>query len=230
MQACFYPVDRGRRGAPHPPRVLASSLRLSGPRPVGRGWHAGGGGVASAPQVVRLRLCPHDREEPRAHAVHLFNFWAQVVRLRLCPHDREELRAHAGSGHSPRSRRRFWAHATHLELPAEFWFTKVAYDTVAVTYDSLIAFIVRPQGQHNEISPPGQAGRTTARSRPRPRPHGHAARFDCIKIAGVTLDYIKVSSSTFVRAKVANIAVDRTKIASSTFDDTLREATPVGPS
>ena len=109
-------------------------------------------------------------------------------------------------------------------------FTKVAYDTVAVTYDSLIAFIVRPQGQHGEISPPGQAGRATARSRPRPRPHGHAARFDCIKIVGVTLDYIKVSSSTFVRAKVANIAVDRTKIASSTFDDTLREATPVDPS
>ena len=105
-------------------------------------------------------------------------------------------------------------------------FTKVAYDTVAVTYDSLIAFIVRPQGQHGEISPPGQAGRATARSRPRPRPHGHAARFHCIKIAGVTLD----SSSTFVRAKVANIAVDRTKIASSTFDDTLREATPVDPS
>ena len=87
-----------------------------------------------------------------------------------------------------------------------------------------------PQGQHGEISPPGQAGRATARSRPRPRPHGHAARFDCIKIVGVTLDYIKVSSSTFVRAKVANIAVDRTKIASSTFDDTLREATPVDPS
>ena len=66
----------------------------------------------------------------------------------------------------------------------------------------------------------------TARS----RPYGHAARFDCIKIAGVTPDYIKVSSSTFVRAKVANSAVDRTKIASSTFDDTLREATPVDPS
>ena len=46
----------------------------------------------------------------------------------------------------------------------------------------------------------------------------------------VTLDYIKVSGSTFVRANVANSAVDCTKIASSTFDDTLREATPVDPS
>ena len=155
------------------------------------------------------------------------HFWAHATSAKSIAGMRSEV---LGSGHSPRSRRRFWAHATHLGLPAEFWFAKVAYDTVAVTYDSLIAFIVRPQGQHGEISPPGQAGRATARSRPRPRPHGHAARFDCSKIAGVTLDYIKVSSSTFVRAKVANIAVDRTKIASSTFDDTLREATPVGPS
>ena len=46
----------------------------------------------------------------------------------------------------------------------------------------------------------------------------------------VTLGYIKVSGSTFVRANVANSAVDCTKIASSTFDDTLREATPVDPS
>ena len=45
----------------------------------------------------------------------------------------------------------------------------------------------------------------------------------------VTLGYIKVSGSTFVRANVANSAVDCTKIASSTFDDTLREATPVDP-
>jgi hypothetical protein len=109
-------------------------------------------------------------------------------------------------------------------------FTKVAYDTVAVTYDSLIAFIVRPQGQHGEISPPGQAGRATARSRPRPRPHGHAARFDCIKVAGVTLDYIKVSGITFARSKVAGSSFDCTKIAGSTFDYTPREGTPVDPS
>ena len=76
VQARLYPVDRGRRG------VLASSLRLSGPRPVGGGLHAGGGGVASAPQAVGLRLCPHDREELRAHAVHLSgagHFWAEAT-------------------------------------------------------------------------------------------------------------------------------------------------------
>jgi hypothetical protein len=110
-------------------------------------------------------------------------------------------------------------------------FTKVAYDTVAVTYDSLIAFIVRPPGAtRRDLAPRDrQGGRQQGLARGL-APHGHAARFDCIKIAGVTPDYIKAPSSTCVRAKVSNIAVDRTKIASSTFDDTLREATPVGPS
>ena len=109
-------------------------------------------------------------------------------------------------------------------------FTKVAYDTVAVTYDSLIAFIFRPPGATRRDLAPGAGREGDSKVSPGPRPHGHAARFDCIKFAGATLDYIKVSSSTFARAKVANIAVDRTKIASSTFDDTLRVATPVDPS
>ena len=53
---------------------------------------------------------------------------------------------------------------------------------------------------------------------------------NCIQVAGIKLDYIKVSGSTFFRDKVANSAFDCTKIAGSTFDDTLREATPVDPS
>ena len=134
-----------------------------------------------------------------------------------------------GSGH-------LWAQATFRLRPRtpdsqqNFGLTKVACDTVAVTYESLIAFIVRPPEQHGEISPPGQAERATARSRPRPRPHGHAACFDCIKVAGVTLDYIKVSGITFARSKVAGSSFDCTKIAGSTFDYTPREGTPVDPS
>ena len=88
-----------------------------------------------------------------------------------------------------------------------------------------------PQGQHGEISPPGTGREGDSKVSPEASPStGMQHVFDCIKIAGVTPDYIKVPSSTCVRAKVSNIAVDRTKIASSTFDDTLREATPVGPS
>ena len=61
---------------------------------------------------------------------------------------------------------------------------------------------------------------------------------NCTKVAGIKLDYIKVSGSTFVHDKVANSAFDCTKIAGSTCDDTLGEATrwtlleatPVDPS
>ena len=119
---------------------------------------------------------------------------------------------------------------------SRFVCTKVADTTFAGIYDSLVAIIVRPQGEHDgagvdhEIRPQGQAVRATAWSRPRPRPHGHAAFFDCIKVAGITFDYTKVSGRTFVCAKVAGSMFVCTKIAGSTFDDTLREATPVDPS
>ncbi len=50
-----------------------------------------------------------------------------------------------------------------------------------------------------------------------------AARSRLQKAAGIKLDYIRVSGSTFVRTKMANSAFDCTKIAGSTFDDTLGE-------
>ena len=57
-------------------------------------------------------------------------------------------------------------------------------------------------------------------------PPGQAARFDRIKIAGITFVYIKVSGSTFARAEMAGSTFRLHNIAGSLVD-TLREATPV---
>ena len=256
VQARLYPVGRGRRGAPPPPAcwhppsgspVLVRSAEVctregGSPRLRRSLVYAYALMIARNSELMPfiylffglrslVLLCPHDREELRAHAVHLSgagHFWveatsgAQATFGRRPPariYSRSLVYAYAlmiakkcelmpftfwaqatfgirpllGSGH-------LWAHATSAKSIAGMrsevlglrpftsesqeilgmpltsdsqqnsGFTKVAYDTVAVTYDSLIAFIVRPQGQHGEISPPGQAGRATARSRPRPRP------------------------------------------------------------
>ena len=96
-----------------------------------------------------------------------FTFWAQATfglmpllgsgHFRLRPPARNLQRVCAA---------KLWAQAIHLGVAGDFGLrprtsdsqqnfglTKVACDTAAVTYESLIAFIVRPQGQHGEISP-----------------------------------------------------------------------------
>ena len=111
--------------------------------------------------------------------------------------------------------------ASHLACAAEFYLLVQAIHLGCATGVHL-----RGSGQ----SPRMRSGSSPSGPRPFTSDAQREVTFEAQANHFVTLDYNKVSGSTFVHAKVANSAVVCTKIASSTFDDTLREATPVDPS